>query len=289
MLQPFITAHGPITGSAAPDEYRSSVYHPAQVDGVHKAGRQLAYTPSTHYIDTDHRFHLVLTSRSQQGHRVSDTKHENRNQNGVASLTNILCAAVNGDRSWRHSSSVRVCDMWEEVFPNLQHMLSVRTWCRPTSLSAPLEAASSSLSISWRSWARRSFSARDKSAASLLPHTSCWGGGGGYQEKTEYPKQISVSRSTPAGFTRVSLLNWKMNILLAWKTNRRLKLSHVPWTLTNLDVPVDKVLLSLLVFRGSTVTASKLLFPGLLAVYFKWSAEVAPLFTCQTSISQKGK
>lgn len=41
------------------------------------------------------------------------------------------------------------------------------------------------------------------------------GGGGGYQEKTEYPKQISVPRSTPAGFTRVSLLNWKMNILLA--------------------------------------------------------------------------
>ena len=98
-------------------------------------------------------------------------------------------------------------------------MLSVRTWCRPTSLSAPLEAASSSSSISWRSLARRFCSARDKSAVSLLPHTSCCGG---TSRKQNTKKESVFLGGAPADFRHVSALNWKMDISLGLKTNRRL-------------------------------------------------------------------
>lgn len=176
--------------------------------------------------------------------------------------------------------------MWEEVFPNLQHMLSVRTRCRPTSLSAPLEAASSSSSISWRSSARRFFSGRDKSAASLLLHTSCWGGPG----VNRIPKTIQCFSAGPLRVSHVSPC-WTGRWIFLWReklTGGSDQIMRcVPWTLTYLDVPVDKILLSLLALGRATATDYKLLFPGLLVVCFKWSTGVAPLFTCQTSIYQK--
>lgn len=188
--------------------------------------------------------------------------------------------------------SIRILDMKGgikelEKETHHKHVLPVKASCRSTSLSAPLALSSSSSSTPLRSSARRSFSAWVKSTWTPSPPTSCWVG------KTS--KRIIISNLLqwwPSGLEVCLFLELETNIFLLEKqTVYRLAPSHaispgttfgLTWTLTYLNVSLDKVLLFFLAFEISTVAAFKLLPFSLLMAYFKWFCPaVRHLFTCQ--------
>lgn len=171
----------------------------------------------------------------------------------------------------------------------LQHMLSVTASSQPTSLSALLAPSSSSSSISLRSLARRALSGCDKSTLSLTPRTSyCIVPHGGRE------KWFFVTFLLCSGFRYIFLFNWRhIFSSLEKEIGKSLAPGHAiylkaglgpAWTLTYLDISVDKVSLFFLAIGRSTTDASKLLFPGLLTVYFKWfRGAVWSRFACQAN------
>lgn len=115
------------------------------------------------------------------------------------------------------------------------------------------------------------------------------------ENKNHYSHYISTLFSrAPVGLKYVFLLNRRQIFpSLEKQTVEGFAPSHViypstafgpTWTLTYLNVSLDKVLLFFLAFGSSTVAAFKLLFPSLLVTYFKWfCGAVWRLFTCRAS------